>query len=415
MSDKNGDGEFRVHFEISTIETIDKSVLNFVESLNLSTNTNKGFKPVPVVWGTAERSFQSKRGREIRDSQGLLVLPIISIRRASFEKNLQSPGVFQGYVPESQDEQGGSLGVRRTIFQEKTIKFANADSQRLNNGQKNSTPTSLANKKVVYKTVSVPMPVNIEAMYEITIRTEYQQQMNDLMTPFITKPGTINYVSLREGDHRYEGFIQSDYSSNDNLSDFSQDERRFETKINFKVIGYVISEGPNREKPYYAVKENAVEIKMPRERISLAEIPEHEYGSYYGLSGVPLDRIAEILSNPHILNNIPAASFFAGGGSGGTNVSSNVVTTENFKQVMSDNMSIREVLKNEEVVPENLKRFTTTSNIKANTELVMYNGVLQPFGTAEAGGTYTIENSNTVVFNEDVENSSLIVITYIKG
>ena len=56
----------KIHFEVSTIETIDKSVLNFVESLGLSTMTNKGFKPVPVVWGTAERAYQVKKNKEIR-------------------------------------------------------------------------------------------------------------------------------------------------------------------------------------------------------------------------------------------------------------------------------------------------------------------------------------------------------------
>ena len=58
-----------LHFEVSTIETIDKSVLNFVKSLGLSTTTNKGFQPVPIVWGTAERSFQAKGNKDIRDEQ----------------------------------------------------------------------------------------------------------------------------------------------------------------------------------------------------------------------------------------------------------------------------------------------------------------------------------------------------------
>ena len=57
----------KLHFEVSTLETIDQSVLNFVESLGLSTMTNKGFKPVPIIWGTAERSFQAKSNKEIRD------------------------------------------------------------------------------------------------------------------------------------------------------------------------------------------------------------------------------------------------------------------------------------------------------------------------------------------------------------
>jgi len=400
----------KIHFEVSTIETIDKSVLNFVESLGLSTMTNKGFKPVPIIWGTAERAYQVKKNKEVRDSQGLLVLPIISIKRAGFVKNSASPGVFQGNVPEVDDAQGGSLSVSRTIYQQKTLKFANADALKLY-GQKNYPA---ANPKVVYRTVTVPMPVNVEVSYEITLRTEYQQQMNDLMTPFVTTPGTVNFVRLVEKDHRYEGFIQSDYSSADNLSDFSGDERKFETKINLKVIGYIVGEGPNREKPHYAIRENAVEVKIPRERITLGEIPEHEYGAYYGLAGVPPEVIEQLLMNPYLINNTPAASFFAAaaasGGSG--DVSANVVTTDNFAQTMAENLIVRETLKEEDSVPASLTAFTTLFSIRANTEQVLVNGLLQAEGALK---DYTISGNNTVIFNENVETGDLVVITYIKG
>ena len=148
----------KIHFEVSTIETIDQSVLNFVKGLSLSTKTNKGFKPVPIIWGTAERAYQVKKNKDIRDSQGLLVLPIISIKRTGFTKSSASPGVFQGNVPEFDDAQGGSLNVSRVLYQQKTMEFANADALRLY-GQKHF-PSQ--NPKIVYKTVSVPMPVNVE-------------------------------------------------------------------------------------------------------------------------------------------------------------------------------------------------------------------------------------------------------------
>ena len=399
----------KIHFEVSTIETIDKSVLNFVESLGLSTMTNKGFKPVPVVWGTAERAYQVKKNKEIRDSQGLLVLPIISIRRSSFTKNSASPGVFQGNVPETSDDKGGSLSVSRVLYQQKTLKFANADALK-QYGQKNFPG---ANPKVVYRTVTVPMPVNVEVMYEITLRTEYQQQMNDLMTPFATRPGTVNFVSLTEKDHRYEGFIQPDYSSSDNLSDFSSDERKFETKITLKVIGYIVGEGPNREKPHYAIRENAVEVKIPRERITLGEIPEHEYGAYYGLEGVPPEFLESLLMNPHVINNTPAASFFGTAGtSGGTSTSANVVTTETFAETMAENLVIREILKEEDASPESMTSFSTRFTIRANTEQVLVNGLLQSEG---ALNDYTVSNNNTIVFTENVESDDVVVVTYIKG
>ena len=240
-------------------------MLSFLEKLNLFADTNEGWTKVPVVWGTAERAYQAKRNKNIRDQQGMLILPIITIKRGNITKDMPSAGVFQGNVPEDPDKQGGSLEVSRVVYQEKTSTFANADSQRLY-GQRNFP---YVNKKVVYKTISAPMPVNVTIMYEITIRTEYQQQMNNLMLPFITKPGTINYVSLEQGQHRYEGFLESSFANQDNLQNFTSEERKFETKINLKVIGYLVGQGNNREKPHFSIRENAVEVKMPKERIIL--------------------------------------------------------------------------------------------------------------------------------------------------
>ena len=188
----------KIHFEPSTIETIDRSVLSYMNGLNLFADTNEGWRKVPIIWGTAERAFQVKHNKDIRDQQGMLKLPIISIKRSSLTKDMSSKGVFQGNVPAVQDEQGGSLSVGRMIYQDKTTKFANADAARLHD--QDNYPR--VNHKVVYRTVMAPMPVNVSVMYDITIRTEYQQQMNNLMLPFITSPGTINYIRLLEGEHR---------------------------------------------------------------------------------------------------------------------------------------------------------------------------------------------------------------------
>jgi hypothetical protein len=52
----------------SSLETIDKAMLRFVdEELNLFTTTNDGFKKVPVLWVTAERAFQIKHNKDLRD------------------------------------------------------------------------------------------------------------------------------------------------------------------------------------------------------------------------------------------------------------------------------------------------------------------------------------------------------------
>ena len=87
------------------------------------------------------------------------------------------------------------------------------------------------------------------------------------MLPFITKPGTINYVNLQESEHRFEGFVDGNFNDQGNLQNFSSDERRFETKISLRVVGYLVGEDKNGERPHYSIRENFVEVKMPKERI----------------------------------------------------------------------------------------------------------------------------------------------------
>ena len=44
--------------------------------------------------------------------------------------------------------------------------------------------------------------------------------------------------------------------------------------INIKVLGYLIGDEDNQEKPMIVERENAVEVKLPRERVILGESPE---------------------------------------------------------------------------------------------------------------------------------------------
>ena len=400
----------KIHFEPSTVETIDRSVVSYIDSLDLFANTNEGWRKVPVIWGTAERAYQVKKNKDVRDAQGMLRLPILTIRRTSLTKDMQSKGVFQGNVPGQPDEQGGSLPVSRVIYQEKTKKFASADALRLHKQENYPRP----NAKTVYRTISAPMPVNVTVMYEITLRTEYQQQMNDLMLPFVTMPGTINYIRLFDGEHRYEAFIQGEFQNGDNLSDFSSDERKFETKIQLKVVGYLVGQEDNRDKPHYSIRENAVEVKIPRERISLNEVPDHEYGAYYGLAGIDQPLIMPGFQNPFIFSNVPAVGS-AGGtttSAGGGDTSGNIVTSTNFSEILADNLVVRETLKSDsQGVPSPANQIViTTGTVRANTESLYVNGILQSPG---GDNDYTI-SGNTITLTFDLVSDDAVFVTYIK-
>ena len=403
----------KIHFEPSTIENIDRSVLDYIKSLKLAVDTNSGFTEVPVLWGTSERSFLSKDKKEIRDDQGMLKFPLISIRRSSFSKPLKSGGVFQGNVPEFNDGQGGSLPVGKVIFQERTTAFANAEAMRLH-GQ-NNYPRP--NHKVVYQTVYAPMPVNVEVMYEITLRTEYQQQMNDLMLPFVTRPGTINYVLLKSEGHRYEGFIQDQHQSSDNLSDFSAAERKFETKITLKVIGYLVGEGKNEDKSHFSVRQNFVEVKLSRETVTLGEIPDHKNGAYYGLPGVDAEQLspdaAAILQK--MIDRSPG---FIGSARAEPKYMARASNVDVFTDTstVTNNRVENLVIKEAGAEPRSPRGITVEAPgpISRGTEVILKSSAGSDFVELTLGTDYSITGM-AITFTEDVVTADKILITYVKG
>ena len=270
-----------VHEEIimpSTLETIDEAFFEYVdENFNIHSTTRNGFEKTPVLWMTAERSYQIKNKKELRDKNGSLILPLVTIERTSMEKDPANKGIFYGNVPPTDDKKGGSIVIARRIKQDKTSNFARADGYRLF-GQLNFP---FKNEKIVYQTVSIPMPVYITLNYAITIRTEYQQQMNEAITPFITDTGGINYFVFKKDQHSYEAFIQQGLEQDNNISSLGEEEKMYQSVINIKVLGYLIGGGVNQEQPKAVFRENRVEVKIPRERVILGDIPEHDDDAFY--------------------------------------------------------------------------------------------------------------------------------------
>jgi hypothetical protein len=64
--------------------------------------------------------------------------------------------------------------------------------------QKNGILKEPKHNTIFYETISIPMPVYVVLQYNINIKTLYQQQMNELMQPFLTKTGAINYFIIEK-------------------------------------------------------------------------------------------------------------------------------------------------------------------------------------------------------------------------
>jgi hypothetical protein len=51
-----------------------------------------------------------------------------------------------------------------------------------------------------------------------------------------------------------------------NTANLGEDERMFQTKIDLKVLGYLLGDGINEEAPKITTRETIVEVKLIRER-----------------------------------------------------------------------------------------------------------------------------------------------------
>jgi hypothetical protein len=256
----------------STLESIDYAISEWLtDDLNLSATTNEGWKKVPVLWQSPERAFQIKNDKDLRDTEGAFKLPLISIERTTVTKDPNRKGSFQAHVY-SQDLNGrtGRMVLAKRIVQDKTRDFAVVGNTRRANYTGEGTPQKhypRVNKKIVIQTLSIPIPVYINVEYKISIKAEYQQQVNELTTPFITRTGQINSFILNRNGHKYEAFIDQGFTQNNNAANLAEESRLYTTDITIRVLGYLIGEGENDDRPLVRVDENFVEITFPMESI----------------------------------------------------------------------------------------------------------------------------------------------------
>ena len=257
----------------SRIEDIDYAMVSWLkEDLDLSTLTNEGYKRTPVLWQTPERAFQIKSNKDLRvpddHSSGAITLPVVTVERTSITKDPGNKGSFQAHIfSNKRNGRTGRMVIAKRIKQDKTRNFAVVGNTRTNSGGTRQKYFPRTNQKVVIETLSIPIPIYVNLDYKIVVKTEYQQQMNDLTQPFMTRTGQINSFVMRRNGHMYEAFIDQGFNQSNNVANLGEDERQFTSEINIKVLGYLIGEGNSDDRPIVTKEESIVEVAFPRESV----------------------------------------------------------------------------------------------------------------------------------------------------
>jgi hypothetical protein len=265
-----------VPYHKSELQDIDMAVYKlFKERLDISTKTNKGFASVPVIWAGQERSNNIKRDDIKRDKKGNVIYPVIVVERTNIVKDLQNAkSIPYAAIDPRGDLKGGLLEINRVIKQDKTSNFLKADTMRTRSQEMLPDMRGKENKKVVYETLSIPIPIYMNIDYKIVIRTEYQEQMNDILTPIIRASHGHRRIMIGHNNNNYEAFVDDNYSSSNNITNYETNERKYETAISMKVLGYLIGDGRNQQQPRVVRRENPVKVRLLRERVMVGDIED---------------------------------------------------------------------------------------------------------------------------------------------
>ena len=259
---------FSLPLSPSKLETIDFAVYDWLnERINVHLVTHEGYKKVPIIWTSAERAFQVKNNKDLRDNAGRLILPLISIERTNTTPAANFRGKYQASIPYKFDYYNGSgvIPIDKLIQQAKSTDFANVEAFK----QAQQFNDKFKNKKIVYEVITSPIPVHVKCSYTITLKSYYLEQMNSMITQFIAVNGQSRVFSIRRDGHGYELLypIDSVTTLNNNAKNMQNNERVYVTDIKFYVLGYIFSDSDTNDAPNIVIRETVIEFKTPRESV----------------------------------------------------------------------------------------------------------------------------------------------------
>mgnify|MGYP001370046619 CR=1 FL=1 len=233
------------------IEDVDRAMFKlFNEELPFFYEQDGDMKRIPCVFAGGERALILRRKEPLRDRQGALVLPLVSIMRSGIDQTAEK-GIGPGE---------GTLTIRKRLSEDDRVYKRLVNQQNLRNqqgikGALGPANTSLGiGHKNVYEVITIPSPRFYKATYEITFWAQYLQQMNSIIEAFISSYNINPALSFKiETDKGYwfVAVVESGLSDSTNFDGYQDDERVIKTSITMSVTGYLINpEFPGAPSPF---------------------------------------------------------------------------------------------------------------------------------------------------------------------
>lgn len=231
-------------------------------------------RKVPIVFAAGERAITSRQRKGMRDKNGVLILPIISVRRTGIDPqpNMQALGTE---VP--------------NMVVAKRLTPKTSDMQNLNRLRDPSlrTPT----KPIVYEVTTIPFPDRNILNYELVIHTQYITQMNSIIEKLFHELDIQkSFVMPFQNDHRHApsgdafekrkplddsyavGFFEETFGDSSNFEEFTDQERIVKYSTNFRVPG-TLQLDPEGERPSVQKEYTSFGLAFGEENVKFVDDP----------------------------------------------------------------------------------------------------------------------------------------------
>ncbi len=256
--------DYMMKQDLPNLEMIDFAFVDWIKSLNIFATYPDGWKKVPVIWYGAERSHQIKMEAELRDRSGSEIYPLITVGyNKGPSKDQKKKGVYWANVPAINDYYGGVLTVAKKLKPLKTSEFNNNQSKNRTGYQTGCYMDDTEDSSLLtYEYTSIPIPIYTTKNYEINIKANYQENINEILTPFLTyqNAGNDNYFVIEYNNYRYEVFLDAEVKDNSNTKKMAEEERKFESVITGNVLGYIVGDKKNNIRPNIVKREGITKV-----------------------------------------------------------------------------------------------------------------------------------------------------------
>ena len=201
------------------LKEIDTAVIKHIQNImKPKVKEQNEIISVPVLYGNEERWKSLKDRGTLRDKNGVIILPMMVIKRTSLTMNPDLPFSFDN------DVQGKHISVVRS-------------SSGWSKNNRYDRFSVLTGQKPVEEFVKTGMPDFVICTYQVVMMTSFIEQMNDLNNLW------VEHLETYFGDqtsYRFLSSLSGDISNEVEME--SQGERMIRNELTLEIKGYMIPE-----------------------------------------------------------------------------------------------------------------------------------------------------------------------------